>query len=142
MSERTPQDQEKFVLRLPDGMRNRIKAVADANGRSMNAEIVVALEEKFPPPFSREATRLLVHSTLLMFNPSRVKSPEFPEGTATKVRQLMLRVVRGELNEPDPEAALSEIETTNFVGLEGVTIVLLNRWLAEMRLRYGQAPGP
>ena len=54
----------------------------------------------------------------------------------------MLRVVRGELDETDPEAALAEIEVTNFVGLEAVTIVLLDRWLAEMRLRYGQSPRP
>lgn len=33
------------MLRLPDGMRNRLKADADANGRSMNAEIVDRLEQ-------------------------------------------------------------------------------------------------
>ncbi len=31
------------MLRLPDGMREKIKAAADANGRSMNAEIITAL---------------------------------------------------------------------------------------------------
>ena len=41
---------DKFMLRLPDGMRDRIKLAADANNRSMNAEIVALLEEKFPPP--------------------------------------------------------------------------------------------
>lgn len=40
----------KFVLRLPDGMRDRIKAAAEANNRSMNAEIVATLEEKYPEP--------------------------------------------------------------------------------------------
>lgn len=40
--------QEQFMLRLPDGMRDRIKAAAEANNRSMNAEIVAALEDKFP----------------------------------------------------------------------------------------------
>ena len=44
------QTQDKFVLRLPDGMRDRIKAAAEANNRSMNAEIVATLEEKYPPP--------------------------------------------------------------------------------------------
>ena len=48
MSERSPQNQDKYVLRLPDGMRDRIKAAAEANNRSMNAEIVVTLEEKYP----------------------------------------------------------------------------------------------
>lgn len=34
---------DKFMLRLPDGMRDRVKAAADAEGRSMNAEIIVAI---------------------------------------------------------------------------------------------------
>lgn len=38
---------DKFMLRLPDGMRERIKASADANNRSMNAEIISRLEESF-----------------------------------------------------------------------------------------------
>lgn len=38
------------MLRLPDGMRERIKAVAAANNRSMNAEIVATLQEKYPEP--------------------------------------------------------------------------------------------
>lgn len=40
--------QDQFMLRLPDGMRDRIKAAADQNGRSMNAEIVLTLEETYP----------------------------------------------------------------------------------------------
>ena len=43
---------DQFVVRLPDGMRDRIKDAAEANGRSMNSEIVAALEEKFPEPAS------------------------------------------------------------------------------------------
>lgn len=43
---------DKFMLRLPDGMRERIKVAAETNNRSMNSEIVAALEEKFPPPRS------------------------------------------------------------------------------------------
>nr|WP_051686593.1 Arc family DNA-binding protein [Ochrobactrum sp. UNC390CL2Tsu3S39] len=39
---------DKFVLRLPDGMRERIKREADTNNRSMNAEIVATLEERYP----------------------------------------------------------------------------------------------
>lgn len=35
---------DKFMLRLPDGMRERIRAAAAENGRSMNAEIVFRLE--------------------------------------------------------------------------------------------------
>ena len=35
---------DQFPLRLPDGMRDRIKESAEAAGRSMNAEIVLRLE--------------------------------------------------------------------------------------------------
>lgn len=38
---------DQFVVRLPDGMRDRLKAEAEANKRSMNAEIVARLEESF-----------------------------------------------------------------------------------------------
>lgn len=52
MSQKSVQPQDKYVLRLPDGMRDRIKAAADANGRSMNAEIILTLNEKYPPEVS------------------------------------------------------------------------------------------
>lgn len=48
MPEHTGRESDKFMLRLPDGMRDRIKSVADANGRSMNAEIVSTLSEAYP----------------------------------------------------------------------------------------------
>lgn len=41
---------DKFMLRLPDGMRERIKIRADKNNRSMNAEIVSTLEYTYPAP--------------------------------------------------------------------------------------------
>lgn len=44
MAPPTNRDSDKFIIRLPDGMRDRIKAAAEANNRSMNAEIVARLE--------------------------------------------------------------------------------------------------
>lgn len=38
---------DRYMLRLPDGMRDRIKAAAEENSRSMNAEIVWRLEQSF-----------------------------------------------------------------------------------------------
>jgi hypothetical protein len=38
---------DKFMLRLPDGMRRNIEEEAAMNGRSMNAEIVNRLERSF-----------------------------------------------------------------------------------------------
>lgn len=37
--------QERFIVRFPDGMRDRIAVAAKANNRSMNAEIVARLEQ-------------------------------------------------------------------------------------------------
>lgn len=38
---------DQFNLRLPDGMRDRLRVAAEANGRSMNAEIVDRLQFSF-----------------------------------------------------------------------------------------------
>lgn len=43
-------DQDKFMLRLPDGMRERIKAKAERAGMSMNEAIVWCLDQYFPAP--------------------------------------------------------------------------------------------
>lgn len=40
--------QDKFIIRLPEGMRERIKKEAEDAGRSMNAEIVRTLEAAYP----------------------------------------------------------------------------------------------
>lgn len=45
MAERPVKDYDKFVLRLPEGMRDAIAERAKANGRSMNSEIVQILED-------------------------------------------------------------------------------------------------
>lgn len=37
------------MLRLPDGMREKIAQQSEAHGRSMNAEIVARLQESFAP---------------------------------------------------------------------------------------------
>lgn len=44
MSEKQVRDYDKFMLRFPDGMRDAIAERAKSNGRSMNSEIVAALE--------------------------------------------------------------------------------------------------
>jgi hypothetical protein len=55
-SERVPQLADKYVLRMPDGMRDKITERAKANNRSMNAEIVLMLQQAMdmsggtPPP--------------------------------------------------------------------------------------------
>lgn len=40
---------DKIIIRVPNGLRDRIKRVADFNNRSVNAELVVLLERTYPP---------------------------------------------------------------------------------------------
>jgi len=39
----TSRGSDKFILRLPDGMREHLAGVAARRGRSMNAEVITAL---------------------------------------------------------------------------------------------------
>ena len=47
---------EQFVVRLPDGMRDRLADAAKAAGRSMNAEIVARLQSSFASPAAAPET--------------------------------------------------------------------------------------
>lgn len=45
---RTPSEsQDKFIVRLPDGMREQLKAASEANNRTMTAELVARLKASF-----------------------------------------------------------------------------------------------
>jgi hypothetical protein len=46
---RTPQDADKFMLRLPDGLREKVAASAKDNNRSMNAEFIARIEASYEP---------------------------------------------------------------------------------------------
>lgn len=50
--EKLAKDQDKIILRLPDGMRDRIKAAAARNKMSMNELVVEILEHQFPTPYT------------------------------------------------------------------------------------------
>lgn len=41
------QTQDRYIVRMPEGMRERIAEAAKANNRSMNAEIIARLEGTF-----------------------------------------------------------------------------------------------
>lgn len=51
MTQDTPsRSLDKVIVRLPDGMRDRIREAAENNNRSMNAEIVARLDASLNPP--------------------------------------------------------------------------------------------
>lgn len=84
---------DQFMIRLPDGMRDRIKVVADANGRSMNAEIVAALEEVFPPLIT--ATEAQIEEALRSTREALYKS-DLTEDQKDELWKLMMRVIHEE----------------------------------------------
>jgi hypothetical protein len=53
-------ESDKFMLRFPDGMRDRIADQAKLNNRSMNAEIVARLEQSFDGPVKQSEVEELL----------------------------------------------------------------------------------
>lgn len=72
-------DLNRFLVRMPDGMRDRISVEAKANNRSMNAEIVARLEasfdEKDAKPFTFEEIAALVDEIREMRSNLKAKGP-------------------------------------------------------------------
>jgi hypothetical protein len=62
----TNRESDKLIIRLPDGMRDRIAALARASGRSMTAEVVAALEQHLEREAMLAALRKKVDSDLLI----------------------------------------------------------------------------
>lgn len=79
---------DQFVVRFPDGMRDQIAALAKANNRSMNAEIVARLQQTLMTKLHAEM-RPLEGSGLVV----RVSHPNHAEDTA-KVSDEALEVVK------------------------------------------------
>lgn len=48
---RTPALVEKFVIRLPNGLRDQIRSLSEQNRRSMNSEIIMVLENHIRQQF-------------------------------------------------------------------------------------------
>lgn len=60
--ERKPQTEDKYIVRFPDGMRDRLKDAAKGNNRTMNAEIVARLESSFNDRLSQDLTFKMLNS--------------------------------------------------------------------------------
>lgn len=67
------QTMDRFIVRLPDGLRDRIAAAAKENGRSMNAEIVRVLETYYPAPPSLQSVLRDLELTLALARDRRSK---------------------------------------------------------------------
>lgn len=81
--------QERFIVRFPDGMRDRIAEAAKANNRSMNAEIVARLQSTFYDPCFPVGS---------FYNPSRdgvglIDQDDTPASTAPTADEIAQKVL-------------------------------------------------
>ena len=76
MTEQSAQNQDKFIVRLPTGMRDRIRLAAEINHRSMNAEVVALLEEHYPAPAPEKVTEPAARIMLWLAARIRRRNPK------------------------------------------------------------------
>lgn len=108
MTKKPIQPQDKYVLRLPDGLRDRIKAYAEAHGRSMNTEIVRVLEREFPEPWTLDAR---VHQLLgaLQILKAAGGTKDLVDGLLADVAETLEGVASGRVTDVD-EKTRKQIE--------------------------------
>lgn len=122
--EKKPQDTpsrhaDKYIVRFPEGMRDKIAAAAEENGRSMNAEIIARLQASFetktaaiePAPARAEWRQIVIEEMenylpldkLVKFLEGTIpranddKQASKPEDTATrKPRRIVRKVTKPE----------------------------------------------
>jgi plasmid stability protein len=93
--ERPGRGADQFPLRLPDGMRQKIRAAADANARSMNSEILDRLDASFDPePMSQEHADAI--AALHQSESTREILGKFIEAQASQIEALIKAGVSAE----------------------------------------------
>lgn len=93
---------DQFPLRMPDGLRERIKAYAERQGRSMNAEIVRILEREFPEPWSLEQRVASLHGLVAMLGATD-EPAAVVEDLASSLRETLQGIVSGRVTGIDDE---------------------------------------
>ncbi|WP_050999886.1 Arc family DNA-binding protein [Sinorhizobium fredii] len=92
---------DQFVLRFPDGLRDRIKAYAERMGTSMNSEIVRVLEIEFPEQWPIKE-RLEDLGEMLSVLAAGRKDPHFSQFSA-KIEETITGILSGRVTGVDPE---------------------------------------
>ncbi len=102
MSKKTVvQPQDKFVLRMPDGLRSRIKAYAERQGTSMNHEIVRILEREFPEQWPVD-TRLSQLAKMMSILKAGVSDPRIDD-FISQFEETVEGIVTGRVTDVDLE---------------------------------------
>ncbi|WP_081545959.1 Arc family DNA-binding protein [Chromobacterium haemolyticum] len=104
-------ESDKFMLRLPDGMREHIAELAKANGRSMNAEIVIRLVETFssaPRVTEGMVNELNLYKTV--FEIFKATSPDFDSEIADRMRSYIQLIPETQVEPWDGEVSTSRTQ--------------------------------
>lgn len=101
---------EQFQLRLPPGLRDRIKAYADLQGRSTNAEIVRVLEREFPEPedISSRVSELIGLTTVLKGASGNAEVERLTSALIDTVRRIAEGTIQG-VDEDDRNTVASRL---------------------------------
>ncbi|WP_156886389.1 Arc family DNA-binding protein [Rhizobium gallicum] len=92
---------DQYMLRFPEGLRDRIKAYAERTGTSMNSEIVRVLEREFPEqwPVDSRFGELIEMVDLLRASKTDTRINEFIE----KFDETVVGIVSGRVTGVDAE---------------------------------------
>ena len=88
---------DQYIVRFPDGMRDRLKDEAAKNKRSLNAEIIARLEDSF-----------LSEQLTIVANESAFKPPTARE--LKRVAEIMVILERNALDEQQEDKLESDYE--------------------------------
>jgi len=94
---KTTNASDKFVVRLPDGMRDEIRAASLANNRTMNAEIVARIANSAPEKTLRDefASQALI-GVVAANNPKSYTEFQLAAIDAYSIADAMLRARGGD----------------------------------------------
>lgn len=96
-------ESDKFMLRLPDGMRERIAEAAKENNRSMNSEIVARLERSFNVVVEFQTPEAAAGHAVKVFE------AELKKGVGEAIKKLMLGTIS--VTRPDHDHLSSRRKT-------------------------------
>lgn len=92
MGRKPSEAQDKFIVRLPDGMREQLKAAAEGNGRSMTSEVVERLRASFEKNQAQQVpdftAAVLVEAVEEEFQTLRDKISAFEEAQSMLAHEL------------------------------------------------------
>lgn len=113
MTDKQVRDYDKFMLRLPEGMREAIAELAKRNGRSMNAEVVQILKDAL----TKSSFELIASKDELKAMPLSLRSMLINQ--RTKIARIKVAQAMREIEEniellAEPDVPMSEYDKDRF----------------------------